>query len=168
MIPKISVPGRKCVSDQWERILRRYQTLKEIDEARACPASLEEQNDAVLPFFQDCYHFKDWIKNSCGNESLIIEIEKFVSESPSLTICGEICNGTKHLDTSRSRGYKKYGEISLPRAYVLIDTNEENPHVKSVKFSVTSAKTKEVFDTFDLATECLKEWRNFLVKQGLS
>jgi hypothetical protein len=167
MTHTISASGRMCVSEQWGRVLRRYHSFNQIDGAKACPTGLEDQRDEVLSFFQDCYHLKDWIKNSCGNESLNKEVEKFITENLCLTVCGEVCNGIKHLDTSRSRGYEKYGEISLPRPYVIVDTSEENPHVKSVKFSITSDKTGETFDAFDIATECVEKWKDFLIEYRL-
>ena len=86
--------------EQYERILRSYGRLKEISGGQLT-ASFDEARDALLHFFQDAYHLKDWIKN----DPLVSkwDIEEFISATGTLQLCADLCKATKHLDLQKSR-----------------------------------------------------------------
>lgn len=56
--------------------------------------------DALFHFFQDAYHLKDWLIN---DEIAVSkrDVERAVSASKELSICADLCNGTKHRALTR-------------------------------------------------------------------
>src|SRR5438105_1733230 len=49
--------------EQWDRVQRWYQRLVGIAVGRPHNMDLDSYWDDVLGFFQNCFHFKDWLKN---------------------------------------------------------------------------------------------------------
>jgi hypothetical protein len=68
----------------------------------------------LLHFFQDAYHLKDWLANDPASGVTDKVAENFVkgldSKGP-LAICGDLCNGSKHmvLDRRTRTGDKSTG-----------------------------------------------------------
>lgn len=116
-----------------------------------------ECEDAAYAFFQDCYHLKDWIKNDpgCSHRGIV---ESFVSGSKALSLCADICNSSKHLTLTRSRsGHNpKLGghEASIRPVHA------ENRKMFYVAYKIEDGEHQ--VDTFDLAEQCMVEWKSFL------
>lgn len=66
-------------------------------------AGSDAARDALFHFFQDAYHLKDWLKNDPLVTVAGAEIERAVSEAPNLSMCADLCNGTKHRTLRSSR-----------------------------------------------------------------
>lgn len=64
-------------------------------------ASFDEARDALLRFFQDAHHLKDWIRNNPSVSTS--DVEEFIKAAGPLQICADLCNGTKHLVLQGSR-----------------------------------------------------------------
>ena len=146
--------GRLCI-DQLERVIRWYHRFQQINEGRQTGASFEGQYDDMLAFFMNCYHLKDWIKNDISDASLNAVIEDYINQNVCLKLCADICNGAKHLDANRSR----FGEETSIRTEVHLDESQENsPVIRKWYITMNSG---EVFDSFDIATQCLTKWVDF-------
>lgn len=104
-----------------------------------------------------CYHVKDWLKNDPEYTSHSnSEIEKFVNDTKPLAIAADLCNSSKHLilDT-RPRS----GETPTLAGRVF------NLHVGSGtpdSMNVRIAHGQDVFDAFNIATQAMESWDNFV------
>lgn len=109
--------------------------------------------DAVYTFFQHCYHLKDWVKNDPSSPHRAT-VENFVSQSSHLSICADICNGSKHLTLTsrRSRAEPHVQGVGQVRVSQQVVT------VQSVVIDHAGAK----LNAFDLAQSCMSEWQLFL------
>jgi hypothetical protein len=61
--------------------------------------------DEAYAFFQNCYHLKDWLKNDPTTAAAVNDIEEFICRSQNLSLCADVCNGSKYLklDSSSAR-----------------------------------------------------------------
>lgn len=113
--------------------------------------------DAIYAFFQDCYHLKDWIKNDLTSPQRT-SVESFVSHSKNLSLCADICNGSKHLTLIRSRTgcVPKLGghEVSFRPVH------GPNRRRRYVTYKIDSGD--QSLDVFDVAENCMAEWKHFL------
>ena len=93
---------------QWQRVERWLARFEKCQNGKltSMPGSfsIADSEDYAHAFFQNCYHLKDWLKNdhqftAKSND----EIEQYITDTPSLAICADICNGSKHLMLIRPR-----------------------------------------------------------------
>jgi hypothetical protein len=140
----------------------------EPDELRECKDALgrwirAESNqspqwqDAVYTFFQDCYHLKDWVKNdpAAPNQSAV---EKFITNSASLSLCADICNGSKHLKLTSSRS----GGTPQLKGYEASFRPIQSSNWRKYYGTIRVESNGKVHDAFDLAQQCISEWKTFL------
>lgn len=90
------------------------------------------------------------------------KVEMFITNSPSLSMCADLCNGIKHLsiDPLRSRS-EKDPQFSGRTQRVFLDTQ---PILVCQGFAVkTGSGTR---DAFDLAWGCMMDWFRFITLKG--
>jgi hypothetical protein len=73
---------------------------------------LQEAEDVLYAFFQNCYHFRDWLVAEAAVPQ--VDIDRLFAAHTELRLAGDICNATKHLTLSRP---KQPREFSLAREY---------------------------------------------------
>ena len=125
----------------------------------------------IYAFFIFCFHMKDWIKNDdLVSAKAKSEVEDFVGNTPCLRVCADIANGMKHykLDRQRSTTRPKFtlAKRSIISDKVLDGTKPDSPEhsaaiVKDLNFLKTDSGEVEVFD---LASECVNKWKEFIEK----
>ena len=104
----------------------------------------------------NCYHLKDWIKNDPASSSIAGRVEDYISSTPDLSLCADICNGLKHLVLNRGRSGEdpEFG----PRKFdVGVGT-----HPTTIAVHYTINTNSGPIDAFSLATKCLKDWKSFI------
>ena len=150
----------KKYMEQFDRMQRWYEHFKKINQGISHERSSEEYTDVVYAFFQNCYHLKDWIEND-DNAKMPkgFDIDRdFINKNPSMLLLADICNGTKHLklDNERSKESPEFGS----KTYSL-QIGGQKP-VLTIKWNI---KTKSGnVDAFQLATECVQKWDEFIKK----
>jgi hypothetical protein len=80
--------------EQYDRMLRSHMLLVRVAGGHDA-ASSDQARDALVHFFQDAYHLKDWIKND--PQVTTRDPEHLVDTSEPLRLCADLCNGTKHF-----------------------------------------------------------------------
>lgn len=149
-------------------MLRWYERFREINDGRRGRTQFEYQYDEMLAFFMNCHHLKDWIKRDFELEKshhdyieykkVRDEIEKFINDNECLTLCADLCNGAKHCTLGENE--PRFSEPTAVLTEVYIDENDPDKYVKKA-WIIISASGKE-YDAFDLATQCVKKWKEFL------
>ena len=144
--------------EQYERMKRWFKRFEEIHDGKTHDRPSYYYQDEVFAFFQNCYHLKDWVINS----GVIAKdkVESFISQSTELSICADLCNGSKHLQLKRTRTGDYSTDIAAQ--HYTLSLPEERI---SVRYEVISSNQK--YDAFSLATECIKEWHDFLTQEQL-
>lgn len=135
---------------------RSYERLKKINTDKGNSISNADPKDATEDFFNRCYHFKDWLKKDTSI-TLLEDVENFISRSNSLSLAADYCNSFKHagLDKKSRSGQ----EIEKINTHVNFDLTPKG-FVASARLELTISGKK--YDTFSLATDCMKDWENFL------
>lgn len=145
----------KCL-EQFERVKRWYDRFNEINSGRKHDHSSDYYEDVVYAFFINCYHLKDWIKNDESAGAVAMGVEGFVDDNNELSLCGDICNGVKHLKLTGSRSGQN-PQFGQRKFAVKVGGSETTI---SVKYSIDTSNGP--IDAFDLATKCLGAWKNFI------
>jgi hypothetical protein len=117
--------------------------------------------DDTYMFFQNCYHLKDWLKNdpTFGNvKKTKQEIEDYVTNTPCLALCADICNGTKHLVLDRS---PRSGDIPKHEDFFL-KAYEGGPRHGEVSYTLVIEHQGTKRDALSLARECVTAWKAFI------
>lgn len=147
--------------DKYRSMLRSYGRLKKIETDNGNSIGNTESRDAVEDFFNQCYHFKDWLKKDKGI-SLSLDVEEFISESQFLSLAADYCNTFKHAGLDRNRSDKNLEKINT---HVKFDLTPRG-FVASSRLELTISGEK--YDAFNLATQCIEEWENFIKLNGIN
>lgn len=142
--------------DKYYAMQRSYEKLKKINTDNGNSISNADPKDMTEDFFNHCYHFKDWLKKD-SSIVLVYNIEDFISKSNPLSLAADYCNTFKHAGLEkRSRSGQ---ELEKVITHVNLDLTPRG-FVASARLELTIGGKK--FDAFSLATDCIKEWDNFL------
>ena len=147
--------------DKFYGMKRSYERLKKINTDNGNSISNADPKDATEDFFNQCYHFKDWLKKD-SSITLAEDIENFISENDSLSLAADYCNSFKHagLDKKSRSGQ----EIEKMNTHVNFDLTPKG-FVASARLELTIGGKK--YNTFSLATDCIKDWDNFLERNKI-
>jgi len=156
-------------SDKYNRMKREYQKLIIInsnnkiiiDDVVQPGISNTDSHDGSENFFNQCYHLKDWIKKD-PSISFSENIEDFINKSESLSLCADYCNSFKHGGLDRTPRSGK--EIEKVNTHINLDLTPTG-FIASSRSEITISGKK--YDAFLLATNCIKEWDNFLKRNKI-
>lgn len=142
--------------DKYYGVKRSYERLKKINTDNGNSTSNTNAKDATEDFFNQCYHFKDWLKKDTSI-TLAGDVENFISKSDPLSLSADYCNSFKHagLDKKSRSGQ----EIEKMNTHINFDLTPRG-FVASTRLELTISGKK--YDAFSLATDCMKEWDSFL------
>jgi hypothetical protein len=161
LIEHSTLPENSKSVEQLERCTRWFGRLKRVAEGLEEPQSVEHHRDDYFAFFMNCYHLKDWIKKDPSVQHLHDLVERYIDQSPALSICADICNGLKHLtlNSSRSGVSPTVHPGNFWRLQIGL-TPGSVPVITGIGFRVVTDAAN--YDAYDLARDCLKEWELFL------
>src|SRR3989344_5869323 len=142
--------------DKYYGMKRSYERLKKINTNNGNSISNTDPKDATEDFFNQCYHFKDWLKKDTSI-TLTENVENFISKSNTLSLAADYCNSFKHggLDKNSRSGQ----ELEKMNTHINFDLTPTG-FVASARLELTIGGKK--YDAFSLATDCMKEWDSFL------
>jgi len=156
--------------EQYDRMIRSHARLLSVTD-RSTALGSDDARDALVHFFEDAYHLKDWIGNDVTLSRRRFDVEKAVNNSMRLTICADICNGVKHFNLRRGRGGGAGAEIvgqgltiGLPTArWPEPDEADEG----WIEHSWHIEYRGRTYDAAKLAAEVVAAWDRWLTTQGL-
>jgi len=155
---------RKYV-EQYERMERWFKIYEKINDGILVSPSVtfesvitsEIYRDYVFFFFQNCYHLKDWIIYDFNNKAVTKKVESFVNDNFCMSLCADLCNSIKHLSLKKSRSKRNPEFTAIP------DYTEVKEGKKSFIYIQWFVKANgEYIDAFQIATECMKKWAEFI------
>ena len=149
--------------EQLERMERYYRCCEEIRSRGTTPDRREDDCDTVYSFFIHCYHLKDWLKRdciyahrgkSCSNHRCA---ECHVQADEALKLCGEFCNGIKHLNRlSEQKGRDK--TPALPGRGV--------NYVDDTAWLYVIWADGTCSDPFEAISAARNAWKAFIIEKG--
>ena len=142
--------------DKYWSMIRAYERLKRVSTNNGNSISNADARDSAEDFFNQCYHFKDWLKKD-SEIKLTSDVEKYISESSSLSLAADFCNSLKHagLDKS-SRSGKNLEMINTHVTFNFMPTGVFTS--SQLELTISGGK----YNVFELATNCIREWDEFL------
>ena len=154
--------------EQMKRVKRYFERFERLNVGMVHSSPSEHYADDVLAFFQNCYHLKDHLKNDPAfTKHTGEEIEAFVSETPALALCADLCNATKHLILLRPprSGHSptfegRHISLHLTDSFVGADKPAE-PVSISMHFRVDARGG--MVDAFAIAEDALRAWESFVL-----
>lgn len=110
--------------------------------------------DMIYAFFIFCHHMSDYIKND--NELSIDEdiIYEYIRKNECLSICADICNGTKHLTLTRPKTEGGHFWVNYK-----ININSKTKE-RTISVTLSSKTVNEEFSS--LADNCIQKWEKFI------
>jgi hypothetical protein len=152
----IGYSGYRHQLDRARRFLSRVEHMRH---DRDSDYSDHDFQDMMWAAFQNCWHLKDWIKNdpnvSDAHKQAVIAM---AHDSPALSACQDLCNGTKHLIGAKTGA--RHGHIDS----VFAAPGGPLLHRDCI---VTDANGEEVSGTV-LCRACIAEWERIFTSQNLS
>jgi hypothetical protein len=144
--------------EQYERMKRYLARASEPMIGADREAHNQRVLDDLASFFVFCFHLKDWLKGDPQSGIGHKEVENFVRQSESLSLCGDLANASKHAAL-------KAGSVRAdpnPRVQGGTLTSDLGPlRFVGSWFAVVTSKGEE-HDALSLARQCLAEWDGFL------
>jgi hypothetical protein len=113
--------------DQYERLQRSYELLKQVGEPTLMPQEVIPARDVLFHFCCDVFHLRDWIAADLGTDEASTKRiaqrlnDDVIFPSPELSACCDIANGSKHLTLTQN-------------SYV---TREKQGHAEVVNHGIT-------------------------------
>jgi hypothetical protein len=173
---------------QYERMLKSYDRLTEYARGRQA-ASSTEARDALIHFFLDAYHLKDWLQNDHGVQAIGNQpaknlaaqhiknaLEKYVSSTLSLQLCADIANGSKHpglkpAQPGKSKNGPNTGDVItavtgqsvMVRPATACSSMGPRPAIHS--WRIESGGNS--YDALDTADKIVVAWQAWLRQNGL-
>jgi hypothetical protein len=140
--------------EQYERMLRSHAKLKQVTSGQHNIGS-DDARDAMMHFFQDAYHVKDWLKN---DPNVSVDSEAAVRASVVLEVCADQANGGKHMALNH---LARHG--AAPTAQnVAIMIGVGSAHSWPIE-----AADGTTWDADKLADDVIATWNAFLKANGL-
>jgi hypothetical protein len=146
------------VKVQYDRVVRWHRRFEEHYSGKSHTKSIEEDCDDVLAFFIFCHQLKDWVIKDTTIPRR--EIEKFINENECLSICADIANGIKHLGIDETRTPRSGQDLRM-HAGVYI-TGDKLSDV-GLRMYITKDDGTQI-EAFEIATECVGKWTEFLTR----
>jgi len=142
--------------DKYRSMQRSYIRLKKINTNNGNEISNADARDATEDFFNQAYHFKDWLKKDV-NTKLLTDVEQYINKSSALSLAADYCNAFKHAGLNKDARSGK--ELQKINTHVKFDLT---PHgfVASSRLEITI--DQKSYDAFLLASNCINEWEIFL------
>jgi hypothetical protein len=139
--------------DQFARV-KRY--LVRIESQNRDPT---EYDDDLWSFFQNCWHLKDWVKNDSSLRPGLRhkfrgkELKKTLKECPSIKICADLANRTKHFELASN-----WFDAEVTQRNVTVNLGKRT-HSTSEHIITLNDGTKKV--ALKVARDAVKEWKKF-------
>ncbi|MEU4292111.1 hypothetical protein AB0E63_28130 [Kribbella sp. NPDC026596] len=90
--------------EQYDRMIRSRDQLIEVATGSGPQLiSSDHARDALLHFYMDAYHLKDWIGNDPAAGTASTSVEDFVKATATLRLCADLANGAKHLKLTSTK-----------------------------------------------------------------
>jgi len=119
---------------------------------------LQDYDDDMWSFFQNCWHLKDWVKNDPSVPPAIrATLEVDLASWPDLMTCADLANGTKHLQLKTPRVGARHTQKNF-RVVIGGDS--------SVEYVIETGDGTQS-DAVQLARNCVTAWEQQLKKYGL-
>ena len=160
--------------EQYDRMHRGLRRLLTISRGEGTLSSSDEARDALYHFFQDAYHLKDWILN---DDAVVIDgkgLEDRISDNEALSLCTDLCNGTKHLRLRGSQGRRRgprTGDASTAFASQSVVVRPaaagSGQPPRPALHSWTVQSKGKTHDAVTLAGEVVRAWEDALRAEGL-
>lgn len=123
----------------------------------------QECEDDVLSFFVHCYHIKDWIVRLNKLGITHRQVDSFIDSKECLSICTDLCNGTKHCTLTRptrTGGQPRVAGKQYTSSVWL--TGSGGGEIIQGKYSIVTSTG--IVDALDLAEECMQCWSEYIDK----
>lgn len=145
-------------SEQLDRLKRSFSRLAKINIGKKHDLPSENYRDELFTFFLNCYHLKDWLKNDSNFQVNGSTVENFINGNDDLKICADICNGHKHFSLNNPRSTES---PTVGGQNISLKLGAGEPEI-SIKFIIDTNSGPR--DGFELATNCLKLWEDFIAQ----
>ena len=149
-------------ADKYRRMLRTYGVLERINTDNGSSISNTDARDAAEDFFNQCYHFKDWIKKDTSIR-VDQDVEEFINSSTVMQLAADYCNSLKHAGLDR--GSRSGKTLERLNTHVNIDLTSRG-FVASSRLELTISG--QSYDAFKLATECVEAWEKYLRENNVT
>lgn len=144
--------------EQYDRMRRYFDRFKEANDGAHMRVTADYAADDMHAFFQNCYHLKDWLKNDPSfTKKTKQQIEDYITATPCLSLCADICNGMKHLMLSNSRSGTE-PQFTGRQFHIW----EGGPMHGQVSLKLNIEHDGMIRDAFTVASECIAAWDAFL------
>jgi hypothetical protein len=165
-------------NDQWQRVQRWHQQVEAIGARSIQYTDVEHYRayagDVIYTFFMHCFHLKDWLVGSRVTTKKAVDA--FIDGSVPMRWCRDICHGMKHFKLDKKRPTTTHAVWSTASASISTAefyapfTIPGRPLLREPlpqeRWYFTDGNQRH--DMFDLADDCMGEWRRFLGSLGLT
>ena len=151
--------------DALAKAKREYQALEEAittqDKTRI--------GDCLFNFSVSVYHVKDWLIENPSSAYSKSDVEAVVNATPSLLLCRDLCNASKHRKIKRYTPNASSVTASLSSALTVVNVNlMAKPGHRKPPFRVkVIAKDGKRLEVLSLARDATAAWDAFFQQHGL-
>ncbi len=143
----------------WARVERRLEDVRDVY-AGTPSGGTDAALDNVLSFFEVIHHLKDHLGNDPASGVTKAEGDALINASPTLQLCADLANGSKHLALTSTRTGDLSTTVTRNDATVLLGAG-----TVAHRFYVASAGIE--YDVLDLAEDAVAKWTKFISDRGL-
>lgn len=155
--------------EQFERVQRFLVRIESVNpKLELVPEEQLEQEDMLWAFFQNSWHLKDWIaSDDAAPTKLSKPIERLCKQYPSLMICADLANRTKHF---RLKKPPRVDAKVIRQIAVQVGDSAargESTSMSEVRYRYTIVdNTGKSYDVLEIARQAVKDWKNLISSNG--
>ena len=121
--------------------------------------------DDFYAFFVCCFHLKDWLKGDKTLDSGVGDRAETLISKPSMRICADIANGSKHLVLNRRVRFAADTHLEAVPASFQDDAFQADAFQVGAVVIVAVGQT---WGALRVADQCVQYWDKFLAQEGLT
>ena len=150
--------------EQYNRMRRSLERLQRIANGTD-DTSADGARDALIHFYQDAYHLKDWLKND--GTVAIGGVEQAVNNDTTLQLAADLANGTKHLRLTDTRTGDLKTAFTSQSVTVRPGTVGSGAPGRPPMYDWTVESGGHAHDAVALAADVAAAWETWLRAKGL-
>jgi len=153
--------------EQYDRMHRSHKRLLTTARGEGALLSSDEARDDLVHFFQDAYYLKDWIRNHTPTVIAKGKLEGLITGDRTLSLCADLCNGTKHLLLTMAKTGDLSTAITSQSVAVRPAAAGSGQPPRPALYSWTVESGGKTYDVVALAGEIIQAWDDLLKGEGL-
>lgn len=123
--------------------------------------------DAIFNFVVTAYHVRDWLKQEAITSFIPQDVDNYVNHNKVLSICADLCNGSKHRILTKSLKSTATGTGNSPLKVSMTSITCSSSIAVTGFTPVIDTLEGNQYDILSWADQVVSTWEDFFTRHGI-